>query len=150
MDCEYVMKKEVKCQKGVGLIEVLVTVLIMATALLALSGLQMRSLQFNHSAYLRSQANILAYDIIDRMRLNRKKVSDYAITYNDDAPSGISLADKDIKEWREMLADVMPDGTGQIVCNASAICTISIRWAEQNQSGNADEDLATFEYSTRI
>lgn len=144
------MKNEVKCQKGVGLIEVLVTVLVMATALLALSGLQMRSLQFNHSAYLRSQANILAYDIIDRMRLNRKKMDDYAITYNDDAPSGTSLAEKDVKEWREMLAKLMPKGTGEIKCNASAICTISIRWSEQNQSDNDDEDLATFEYSTRI
>src|SRR5690625_2050477 len=54
--------------RGVGLIEVLVTLIILSTALLTLTALQTRSLQFNHSAYLRSQANNFAYDILDRDR----------------------------------------------------------------------------------
>ena len=62
-------------QQGAGLIEVLVTVLILGTSLLALAALQSRSLQYNHSAYLRSQANILAYDILDRVRINRSNMS---------------------------------------------------------------------------
>jgi len=137
-------------QSGVGLIEVLVTVLVMATALLSLSALQVRSLQFNHSAYLRSQANILAYDIIDRIRINRKNVSQYNLTFNSDAPTGSALNAVDLREWRTTLETIMPEGLGQVECNGAGICTISIRWSEQSQSGKDDEELATFEYTTRI
>jgi type IV pilus assembly protein PilV len=144
------MGRLAKRQRGVGLIEVLVTVLIIATALLTLSAMQMRSLQFNQSAYLRSQANILAYDIIDRMRLNRTHVTEYVIDYDADAPSGTSLAEVDLREWRDLVEDVLPEGLGQVKCNSSGICTISIRWSEQNQSENNDEDIATFEYTTRV
>lgn len=137
-------------QRGVGLIEILVTVLIMATALLTLSALQMRSLQFNQSAYLRSQANILAYDIIDRMRLNRNHVTEYAIDYDAKVPTGSSLAEQDLRQWRELVEKVLPEGLSQIKCNSSGICTIAIRWTEQNQSDDNDEDIATFEYTTRV
>lgn len=56
--------------RGFSLIEVLVAVFVLAIGLLGLAGLQAKSLQFNYSAYQRSQATILAYDIIDRMRAN--------------------------------------------------------------------------------
>jgi len=57
-------------QHGFSMIELLVAVLVLAVGLLGLASLQTRSLQFNYSAYQRTQANILAYDIIDRMRAN--------------------------------------------------------------------------------
>jgi len=55
---------------GFTMIEVLISVFVLAVGLLGLASLQARSLQFNFSAYQRSQANIMAYDIIDRMRAN--------------------------------------------------------------------------------
>ncbi|WP_126456347.1 type IV pilus modification protein PilV [Sulfuriflexus mobilis] len=56
--------------RGFSLVEVLVAVFVLAIGLLGLAGLQAKSLQFNYSAYQRSQATMLAYDIIDRMRAN--------------------------------------------------------------------------------
>src|SRR5690606_27805074 len=64
------MNRQCKNERGVGLIEVLVTLLILSTTLIALSALQTRSLQFNQGAYFRSQANMLAYDMLDRIRVN--------------------------------------------------------------------------------
>lgn len=137
-------------QRGVGLIEVLVTVLLLATALLSLSALQIRSLQFNQSAYFRSQANILAYDIIDRMRLNRRNVTQYSLAYAANTPGGTALAQVDLREWRAALQNIMPAGEGQVECNAAGICTVSIRWTEHNQSSNDDENQASFQYTTRL
>src|SRR5690625_6205371 len=57
--------------RGAGLIEVLVTLIILFTALLTLTALQTRSLQFKHSAYLLSQANNFAYAMLDRLRIIR-------------------------------------------------------------------------------
>ena len=57
-------------QQGFTMIEVLIAAFVLGIGLLGLASLQARSLQFNYSAYQRSQANLLAYDIIDRMRAN--------------------------------------------------------------------------------
>lgn len=141
-------------QSGAGLIEVLVTVLILATSLLAMGALQNRSLQFNHSAYLRSQANVLAYDILDRMRINRKQLNDYdGLDFADDAPVGNSLAAIDLQEWLGRLERTLPAGEGAIDCDANRLCTISLRWVDEDAApdeAGEDAQLVTFTYSSRI
>jgi len=61
-------------QHGFTMIEVLIAAVVLGVGLLGLAALQAQSLQFNYSAYQRSQANLLAYDIIDRMRANGPEV----------------------------------------------------------------------------
>ncbi len=55
---------------GFSLIELLVAVLIMGVGVLGVTGLQMVSLQNNRDALMRSEALQMAYDIMDRMRVN--------------------------------------------------------------------------------
>mgnify|MGYP003575859915 FL=1 len=134
-------------QSGATLIEVAITVLILATSLLAMATLQTRSLQFNQSAFMRSQANIHAYDIMDRMRINRgidseNRLAAYTADYDDD-PSGNALATADVADWRERLEKDLPDGEGRIACvQATRICTISIRWKDSSLFDEEDEDQA--------
>lgn len=134
-------------QSGATLIEVAITVLILATSLLAMATLQTRSLQFNQSAFMRSQANIHAYDIMDRMRINRgidsdNRLSAYTADYDDD-PSGNAVATRDVSEWRERLEKDLPDGQGRIACvQATRICTISIKWKDSSLFDEEDEDQA--------
>lgn len=142
-----------KTQQGVGLIEVMVTVLLLSTSLLALAALQNRSLQFNHEAYLRSQANILAYDIIDRVRVNRSNATDYSLDFGDDA-TGSSLADTDLKAWSDNIAETLPGGEGEIECVAATeVCTVSLRWVEADiadAGDNGEGTTTTFTYQTRF
>jgi len=58
-------------QSGFTLLEVLVAILVLSIGLLGLAGLMASSIRNNHSAYQRTQATWLAYDMIDRMRVNR-------------------------------------------------------------------------------
>lgn len=140
-----------KRQQGAGLIEVLVTVLILGTSLLALAALQSKSLQYNHSAYLRSQANILAYDILDRVRINRANVAGYSLGVDDGKPTGTTLAQEDMNEWLTNIETMLPGADGGIECvAATSFCTVTIQWAEQNSSGVADEDESEFVYTTRL
>jgi type IV pilus assembly protein PilV len=76
-------------QRGVSLIEVLVTALIMGVGLIGMATLQSKSTQFNQGAYLRSQANLLAYDIAERMRTNRSD----AISGSASVPANGSVAE---------------------------------------------------------
>lgn len=153
-----------KTECGVGLIEVLITLLILSTTLIALAALQTRSLQFNQGAYFRTQANMLAYDMLDRIRINdslpasvREPLASYSMTETAHNPSSsivsspLSGADK--YQWLKNIADRLPGGKGTITCvNTSRLCTVEITWTDLNSSGltNADEDKTAFSYQAKL
>lgn len=148
--------KTMNTQRGAGLIEVLVTVLILATSLLAMGALQSRSLEFNYGAFLRSQANVMAYDILDRIRVNRANLASYSLNMADEAPEGDSLAEEDISGWLAGVEGNLPGGDAAIDCDsATNICSIEIQWVDDDRRGeeiseeNAQE-TTSFVYATRI
>lgn len=123
---------------GFSLIEVLVALVVLSVGLLGLAALQTNAVEFNHDAYLRSQATILAYDIADRIRGNRQAaingeyVSAFATTLPscNDAVAG-TVAQQDIGAWRRALVCALPAGNGQIDWDAGAeILTVTVRWDE--------------------
>jgi len=126
--------------KGVTLIEVLVTTIVLAFGLLGLAGLQANALRNNQSAYQRSQATYLSYEMMDRMRANRIQAVDNG-SYNialGDAASGTSLADTDLAGWKASLAAVLPSGDGAVACvNATDICTVTVQWDDTRGAGAA-------------
>jgi type IV pilus assembly protein PilV len=149
-------------ESGATLIEVAVTVLILATSLLAMATLQTRSLQYNQSAFMRSQANIFAYDIIDRIRINRGSAGANATRYNvdfDGTSSEGGVIGADITEWRANLTRALPEGKGKIECQNPAagttarICKITIKWSDEQLFGaaaSAPEAKSELIYSTSI
>jgi type IV pilus assembly protein PilV len=156
----HLSSRECKCrqslhQRGVGLIEVLVTLLILSTSLLALGAMQTRSLQFNQGAYFRSQANIFAYDLLDRMRINLINIDDYeselANVPETDEPVLAPLAAADLHAWRRNISAELPNGKGGVDCDAATnICTLTIEWDELNSTGDEAENKTTFTYSARL
>ena len=73
---------------GFTLIEVMITVFIVAVGLLSVAGLQALSKKSNFDAIQRTQAAALAQDLIERMRANPGRGVDYLT----DASDGISAA----------------------------------------------------------
>jgi len=55
---------------GFSMIELLVAVLVMSIGVLGIAALQMVSLQNNRAALVRAEAVALAYDMMDRIRVN--------------------------------------------------------------------------------
>ncbi len=105
------------------MVEVLVTALILSLGLLGLAGLQVKSMQFNHSAYLRSQASLLAYDITDRMRANAVGTANGNYNVASTTPPGpvagcttttgctpAQMAQNDLDEWKKAVAAALPGG----------------------------------------
>lgn len=121
-------------QAGFTLVEILVTVVVVAIGLLGLAGLQAASLKFNSTAYQRSQATSLAYDIADRMRANASAALGarggfYNVNFNFAAPAGNTLAATDLREWRQALINTLPVGTGEIRQNPGTnVFVITIQW----------------------
>jgi type IV pilus assembly protein PilV len=66
---------------GFTLVEVLVSLVVLAIGLLGIAKLMLFSSHANDSAYLRSQATALAYEILDDMRANRQEAMNLPTTY---------------------------------------------------------------------
>ena len=115
---------------GFTLLEVLITIVVVAFGLLGLAGLQVFALKNNQSASLRVTATNLTTDIVDRMKANYLGV----VNGNYDAPNiGASygsfspgctqatgclfnvMAANDLAEWQQRVAASLPGGQG-IVC----------------------------------
>ena len=129
-----------KQQKGSSLIEILVSLLVLAIGLLGMASLQSKSIQFNHSAYLRTQATLLASDIIDRMRINDGQANAYVIgtgPASGDPCSSNCLPDEiattDLIEWKDNLVNQLPEGNGTITAIAGTTngFNITIQWMER-------------------
>lgn len=131
---------------GFSLIEILITVLVLAIGLLGLAGLQGTSLRNNQSAYVRTQATNLAYEIVDAMRANVTvaRAGGYDIAYGA-APSSSGIAQDDLTNWRARLATTLPTGDSEIV-RAGDIFTIRIRWDDSRGA----EAPQVFEMETRL
>jgi type IV pilus assembly protein PilV len=140
---------------GATLIEVLIATLVLAVGLLGLAGLQATSIKNNLSAYKRSQATQLAYDMADRMRANRNESINLTTgnvittsTYLTMAPtaavaqtncttvtgcSSAQMAQHDLFQWNAALNTALPGGTGTIAV-ATNVFTITITW-DDNSDG---------------
>lgn len=138
-----------KPQKGFGLLEVLITVVILAIGLLGLAALQGVSLKNNTSAYHRSQANILVSDIVDRMRANSNLITNYRSGFMAptiavrQAPclaagcSAAQMAQHDLYEWNALITSVLPGAVGNISF-ADPLYTVSITWDDDRDGNNAN------------
>lgn len=142
-------------QTGSSLLEVLIAVVILAFGLLGLAGLQATSVKSSHSAYQRSQATLLAYDIVDRMRAARAAA--IAGRFDD----GSAHADR--STWDATLVRTLgPGANGSVVRAANNRVTVTIRWddnrgrirtssaADATGAASATDDVSDFVYQTEL
>jgi type IV pilus assembly protein PilV len=130
-------------QRGFTLLEVMVAVFVLAVGLLGLAQLQITAMKHNQTAEFRSQASLLAADMLDRMRANQNaaQAGNYALALGSEPPAeSNNVAEADIGEWLGNLSSYLPNGDGQIACgafNATAefICDITVTWTETQNEG---------------
>lgn len=134
---------------GFTLIEVLVALLVLSVGLLGLASLQTSGLRLSDSAYLRSQATLAGYDLIDRMRLDREDAPKYD-TSGDfvDEKADIPKKPVQLRDWVSTQLDRLPGGAASVDCDGtSAVCTVRIRWNDSRAGG---DDEQTFTIETRV
>lgn len=131
-----------RVQGGFTLVEVLVTALVMGVGLLGLAGLQLAGMKSNYSAFLRTEANFAAYDLLDRMRADPGAFVGRTLTFDPDVDSG----KRSFEGWEAILSTLplpapvvaadAPEGAdarGAVDCadgNAcgDGNCAILVRW----------------------
>ena len=130
-----------RAQSGMTLVEVLVTAVIISVGLLGVAALQLTSLKSNQESYVRSQAAMLAADLLDRMRANQAGVraNHYEVAANGTGTAG-TVAANDLIAWQATINRLLPgddtDAAGSVDINGN-IVTITITWRERAEQATA-------------
>lgn len=155
-------------QRGFTLIEILIALVVLSIGLLGLAGLQANSLKNNNSAYQRTQASLLANEMLDRIRANRQGLDANAYDSIDSTSTSdpgcitsgctpTQMAQYDADNWATRLANLLPAGRGRVSgAGADSVFTITVMWDDErtgatgtNCSGDSSVDLTCFTLSSR-
>lgn len=143
-----------KTQRGFSLIEVLVSLLVLAFGVLGMAGMQSMGIYNTELGRYNSRAAIQAGSIAAAMKadvaywgtpptsvqVQGSSVTGGPATYNGTCvyPSVCTpaqLAYYDLATWGNDIATNLPGGTMAIACNLTvspAVCTVTISWFEKN------------------
>ena len=142
-------------QRGVTLLEVLVSIVVMALGLLGILGVQMRTLADTQTSVRRAQAIRLIEDLSERMRVNPSAINSnvldkYVIDWTDEGSAGVcagpddcpavALATDQIKDWKLSVRSNLPSGnamTFRVNNHAHAQLGVLISWRENERSSDA-------------
>jgi len=132
------------------MIEFLVALIVFAFGTLGLAGLQTQALAYSQGSLYRSQATTLTDDILDRMRadrLNAKAGSwNTALTAASTSISGGTIAQTDMKDWKEHVEALLPSGKAAVDVNGN-IVTITIQWDDSR--GNRSTTTINQQFVTK-
>ncbi len=131
-----------RSQSGATIIEVLVTILILAIGLLGLAGLQGQILFAELESYQRAQAVLLMNDMVDKMTTNRAAASTYVSStalgsgaVQDCSTAAVGVA-KDQCEWGNALRGASEKkGTANAGGMVNALGCIQLLQAENAAAG---------------
>jgi type IV pilus assembly protein PilV len=133
-------------QTGFGLIEVLVSLLIVSVGLLGIASLQIVALKNVGSSMERSQAVIQTYSYMDLLRANRAQavISNLDLPMTCDAENlAGSLVEQ--RKWINQLHDTLgSQSCGKVECLGGGKCTITVQWDDSHAEGGLeDQQLVT-------
>jgi type IV pilus assembly protein PilV len=136
-----------KQQSGFGLIEVLVSLLIVSVGLLGIASLQIVALKNVGSSMERSQAVIQTYSYMDILRANKDKATSSSLdipTMTCD-PENLAASLVDQRNWLTQLHETLgPDSCGMVDCLGGGKCTITVQWDDSRaEGGSATQQLVT-------
>ncbi|HCB11956.1 MAG TPA: type IV pilus modification protein PilV [Gammaproteobacteria bacterium] len=131
-------------QFGFSLLEILITLVIIAVGLMGFAGMMVKSGKNNRIAMHRSLATLYAYDIIDCMRVNRTAATTGAYTLGNfgDVLTGSTVAVNDVNSWQAALSTVLPAGKGKITFAGNTV-TVEVQWTETVGAGETGDCSTT-------
>lgn len=142
-------------QRGIGLIETLVTALILSVGLLGLAALQGRSLKATGDAFAMQMAVQHSSDYLERIRTNRSNASLYQMTNAKPACNAVvpltnNVVTNDTALWLNAIACSLPQATATVTLTNSTRVTIKISWLDRLDSQTGDVVQQHLEISSEI
>jgi len=136
-------------QRGVGLIEILVSVLVLSVGLMGLAGLQLSTVNNTTVSYANTQAIFALQDIAGILLSSapEAKAGGFNITLNPDdslkslsdltAPTGSSSqSEKARYYWLQNMNDTLPSAKAFLNCDATGSCTVRVKFSDVDNNTN--------------
>lgn len=156
------MKNSVQQQRGITLIEILVTVIILSIGFLGLASVQLAGTKNVTNSQNRTLATLYAYDMVERMRANIAGIDNSSYhdsstkTATDPNCTTCSFSDqaaKDVFEWKQLIEASpinggLPGGLGTIEFDANGagvdddVYIILVTWSESVRDGREQDSQA--------
>lgn len=134
--------------RGISLIEVMVSVLVLGVGLLGIAAMQSTALRAGQSSLESSQSVMGTNTIIEAMRANRADAGSYNMAKACTAPSaGASLATNDLNNWVTTLKTSLGTSACGEIAGCPAACVITVYWNDSR--GGTDQGGATRSRVTR-
>lgn len=118
-------------QDGMTLIEVLVALLVLSVGLLGAAAVQLNALKYTDSSLMTTQANFIAYDMLDRIR------------------AGSGVLDQDLRDFAANIDSFGgPSATGRVSLSQQ-LYSVRIEWDDSRAAGTGDS-RRSLEVSSRV
>lgn len=141
-------------QRGIGMIEILITMLVVSLAFLGIVALQARALSTSNSSMARTLATVSSYSILDAMRADRANATTYngTVTANACPAAGASLKSNQISAWCQQLGTALGAAattTGTIACTSNSAdpitvsCTVTVQF-DDSRAGDGGSSTQQF------
>lgn len=131
-------------QRGVGLIEVMISLLVIGVGALGFLALQTQALRQQQESYYFARTNLLANDLFEMMRLNPAEASEESSAYKKDINAVIAmgkdcaavicdaaqLAGYHVHLWSTRVLKELPTAEANISTNASGVASVQITFSE--------------------
>lgn len=138
-------------QQGMSLIEVMVSVLVLAVGLLGIAAMQALALRGSQGSLESSQAVMSANSIIEAIRVNRANVAAYSYNGLSSCAStpaaGTSLAGNDLNNWVTRLKATIGAPNDATTCGRIALAgnqvTVTVQWDDRRAGGSQTRQIVT-------
>ncbi|MFZ8913145.1 MAG: type IV pilus modification protein PilV [Pseudomonadales bacterium] len=135
---------------GFSLLEVLVAMTLLALGVLGMGGLQLSVLRAQQGSLERTQATLLAEDLLERAWLNPGQ--SYVLGFDAEPPSSVDCQSQsctpaqlrrfDQAQWLQALANALPEGDGAVE-ESGLERRVTVRWREKPDSPLVSLSLLT-------
>lgn len=154
-------------QYGFSMLEILITLVIVAIALLGTAGLQAYAMRMNKSGQFRTQAVFLASDILDRIEANKDNTTgavagNYVIAGSGTPPAltfpdpcagapctAAQLANRDVNQWENAVASLLPQANWSVTTSGVAY-TVVLGWTDRSADKNSHGEAFSYTANRNI
>jgi len=160
------MNRALSRQSGFTLIEMMIALLILAIGLLGFAGLQTQGIVMGRKAFLHSQAEMLAEDIVERIRANKAK-GDFSVTLgyamaatdvgqdnhcDSNACTPAQMTQWDQYRWQRRVGGSLPAGQGDVDVSVGSnpYATVTVTVHYNLDSDKKDADAYQYKLTTKI
>ena len=132
-----------KLQRGIGMPEVIVSMLLLGVAVIGFAALQVRALDSTNDAMFRTQAAAIAQEMGERMRLNPQGAATYRNNWSTTAVAAnkcetgnctpVQMAQYDMRTMTNLAAASLPNGQIAVLpcINRTNLC-VYVSWNATN------------------